>query len=151
MGAVIGSMIRHRCALFHVVDLIEWPFLILFFLLAGASLHIDSLWQVGSIGLIYIVARVMGKFVGAYLGARISHSPPTMGKWMGLALTPQAGVAIGMALLVVQRFPEFQSVILPVVLGSTVFFELLGPVATRWVLVRVGEVNRFKQTDNINN
>ena len=97
------------------------------------------------------VSRVMGKFVGAYLGARISHSPPTMGKWMGLALTPQAGVAIGMALLVVQRFPEFQSVILPVVLGSTVFFELLGPVATRWVLVRVGEVNRFKQTDNINN
>ena len=142
MGAVIGSMIRHRCALFHVVDHIEWPFLILFFLLAGASLHIDSLWQVGSIGIIYIVARVMGKFVGAYLGAKISHSPPAMGKWMGLALTPQAGVAIGMALLAVQRLPELQSVILPVVLGSTVFFELLGPVVTRWVLVHVGEVNR---------
>ena len=145
MGAVISSMIQHRCALFHVVDQIEWPFLILFFLLAGASLHIGSLWQVGSIGMIYIIARVIGKFVGAYLGNKIIHSPPAKDKWMGLALTPQAGVAIGMALLAAQRFPELQAVILPVVLGSTVFFELLGPVATRWVLVHVGEANRSKQ------
>ncbi|MBW2401218.1 MAG: cation:proton antiporter, partial [Deltaproteobacteria bacterium] len=57
-------------------------------------------------------------------------------RWMGIALLPQAGVALGMALVASQRFPEAGEVILPVVIASTVFFEMLGPIATRFALDR---------------
>ena len=138
-GTVIANLIKHRCALFHVIEAIEWPFLILFFLLAGASLHVDSLTEIGWMGLVYMVFRVLGRLIGSRIGGRLDSTDPLTRKWIGLALTPQAGVAIGMALMAGQKFPEFNDVILPVVLATTVIFELTGPVITRWVLVRVGE------------
>ena len=65
---------------------------------------------------------------------------PIFRRWMGLALMPQAGVAIGMALVAAQNFPELSEIILPVIIGSTVFFELVGPVLTRLALDRAGEI-----------
>jgi hypothetical protein len=59
---------------------------------------------------------------------------------MGIALLPQAGVAVGMALLAAQRFPALADRILPVILGSTVVFEVVGPVLTRYALTRVGDI-----------
>jgi len=58
---------------------------------------------------------------------------------MGMALWPQAGVALGMALLASQHIPELKQVILPVTIGSTIVFELIGPVMTRKALIKVGE------------
>jgi hypothetical protein len=58
--------------------------------------------------------------------------------WMGFALLPQAGVAMGMALVASSRFPEYQQVLLTVVISSTVFFEIIGPVFTRAALRRAG-------------
>jgi hypothetical protein len=65
---------------------------------------------------------------------------------MGMALLPQAGVALGMALVATQRFPELSAIILPVVVGATVVFEAVGPVLTRWALVRVGEATAPSRT-----
>jgi hypothetical protein len=73
------------------------------------------------------------------LGGRLSRTEAVIRRWIGLALLPQAGVAIGMALIATQRFPELREVILPIVLSSTVIFELIGPVIQRYVLIRVGE------------
>lgn len=114
--------------------------MILFFLLAGAALQVEALVQVGLLGAACIILRLTRRFLGTHLGGRLCGAEPAVRRWMGLALLPQAGVAIGMALLASQSFPEFEDVILPVVLGSTVMFALLGPVITRWVLIRVGEV-----------
>ena len=61
-------------------------------------------------------------------------------KWMGLALMPQAGVALGMALVAAQRLPDLGEIMLPVVIGSTVLFEVIGPVLTRSALIHAGEV-----------
>ena len=61
-------------------------------------------------------------------------------RWMGAALMPQAGVALGMVLIASQRFPALGEILLPVVLGATVFFKLIGPVLTRLALYRAGEV-----------
>ncbi len=58
---------------------------------------------------------------------------------MGLAILPQAGVALGMALVASNDFAELKGTILPLVVGSTVVFELLGPVLTRIALLRSGE------------
>ena len=59
--------------------------------------------------------------------------------WMGIALLPQAGVAMGMALVASNRFPDYEQVLLTVVISSTVFFEIIGPVFTRLALRRAGQ------------
>ncbi len=140
LGSVVANLARHHDRPFHAIEGIEWPFLILFFLLAGAALHLEALTHVGLLGAAYIGLRTAGLILGAWLGGRLGGTVVATQHWMGLALLPQAGVAIGMALLASQRFPEFKDIILPVVLGSTVIFELFGPVVTRRVLIRMGEV-----------
>lgn len=114
--------------------------MILFFVLAGASLELDGLSQIGFIGGAYILLRVVGRVVGAWPGAAIAQAGPLVKKWMGMALMPQAGVALGMALVATQRFPEISEVIFPVVIGTTIFFELIGPIMTRAALIRAGEI-----------
>lgn len=142
LGAFVANFAKHHQRPFHEIKGIEWPFLILFFLLSGARLELHALAQVGVVGLVYIISRVIGRIIGTYAGGGLIGVETVMRRWMGVALMPQAGVALGMALLAIQTFPEYENVILPVVLGSTVIFELLGPVATRWALVRVGEAER---------
>jgi Kef-type K+ transport system membrane component KefB len=140
LGAVVANLARHHSRPFHSIEGIEWPFMILFFLLAGASLHAQSLTEVGLIGAIYIVCRIVGRFLGAWVGGTLSHAAPTLRRWMGMALMPQAGVALGMALVATQRFPQFSEIIFPVVIGATVIFEVMGPILTRRALVQVGDI-----------
>ena len=142
MGAVVANVARHHERPFHAIEGIEWPFLILFFLLAGATLRFDALGHVAPLVAGYIVLRAAARFAGVSIGGRIGRADRTARRWMGFALMPQAGVAIGLALLAVQRFPHHQDVILPVILGSTVFFDIVGPVSTRYVLRRVGEATQ---------
>jgi hypothetical protein len=81
-----------------------------------------------------MVSRVIGKIAGAAIGTRISHADTPTTRWLGIALLPQAGVAVGMALVASSAFPEYRSVLLPIVIGATVVFEILGPLGTRFAL-----------------
>ena len=81
-----------------------------------------------------MIARCAGTFAGAWIGAALTHAGPAMQKWIGWCLFPQAGVALGMALLATQRFPEFEAFLLPVVLASTVVYEITAPAITRRAL-----------------
>jgi Kef-type K+ transport system membrane component KefB len=139
LGAVVASLAKHQRRPFRAIEGIEWPYLILFFLLAGASLHLEALAAVGFIGAAYIALRATGLYLGAQLGGRLSGAPPRIYRWMGLAVLPQAGVALGLALMAAHAFPELENLILPTVFGSTVLFELVGPVGTRFALQRAGE------------
>ena len=140
LGAVVANFCKHCEQSFHAIEGVEWPFLILFFLLAGAALHIEAVGLVGLLGLGYMVSRVAGRIIGSWIGGRIGKTDLPITQWMGIALLPQAGVAIAMVLLASQRFPELKDVLLPVVLGSTVVFELIGPVLTRQALLGVGDI-----------
>lgn len=140
MGSTVASFASHHERAFNEIDGIDWPFMILFFLLAGASLHLNELFAVGWIGLAYILARIVGTYFGARIGAKFTGAQIVIQRWMGICLLPQAGVAIGMALLASQRFPELKNIILPVVIGSTVFFEIIGPVLTRRVITHVKNI-----------
>lgn len=139
LGAVVSNLARDYDLPFRVIQDIQWPFLILFFLLAGAALHVDALAEAGVLIAAYMTLRVVGRILGTRLGGRLSGADPGIYRWIGLALLPQAGVAIGMALVAGQQFPGIRDVILPVVLGSTAIFEVVGPVITRWALRRVGD------------
>lgn len=140
MGAVVTNLARHHKRPFHAIEGIEWPFLVLFFVLAGASLEIDALWLAGAGLAGYVVLRIAGRLIGAWLGGAMCGDDPAQRWWMGLAMLPQAGVALGMALIAAQRLPTLGEIIIPVVVGATVIFELVGPVLTRLALRRVGEM-----------
>ena len=139
LGCAVSNLARHHTRPFHAIERIDWPFMILFFVLAGASLDAKALYQVGITGAAYVILRVIGRLIGARAGAAVSHADPSMGRWMGMALMPQAGVALGMALVAIHHRPDLNEVIMPVVIASTVLFEVMGPVLTRTALVHVRE------------
>jgi Kef-type K+ transport system membrane component KefB len=127
------------------------PLFMLFFVISGAELDLTVLTSVGLLGLIYIVARSIGKYLGAYLGARIVKSEPSIQRYLGLTLLPQAGVAIGMAQIVMSKLPEYGAQIRAVVLCATLIYELVGPVLTRIALVKSGEIENMPKQKKVKN
>jgi Kef-type K+ transport system membrane component KefB len=142
LGATITNRGRHHERAFQEIERIEWPALIVFFVLAGASLDFSALQSVGWLGFGYVVLRAAGKVVGCALGAQLAGLGRDRRWWLGAAMLPQAGVAIGLSLLAAERFPEIADDLLAVVLSATVIFELTGPLITKAALVRVGETDR---------
>ena len=137
MGAVVANLARHHERPFHEIERIEWPFLIVFFLLAGASLEIDALGDVGLVAVAYVVLRSAGKVAGAWLGVTMTGGDPLVRRWLGWGLLPQAGVALGLALEATELIPEVAEKVLTVTVVTTVVFELAGPPLTRLALTRV--------------
>lgn len=140
MGGTLANLARHHERPFHEIENIEWPFLVVFFLLAGASLELGVLSAAGPVVLGYVLLRTTGKTVGAALGTRLARSHLPAGRWLGLALMPQAGVALGLAIAASRRFPASEAELLNVVVAATVVFELAGPVLTRLALRSAGEI-----------
>ena len=136
MGAVVANLARHHDYPFHAIEGIESLFMVVFFVLAGASLEFDALGAIGVVGAVYILCRTLGKYLGAWVGGYLSNSGQDDRLWMGVALLPQAGVAIGMALVASNRFPEYRQIMLPIVIASTIVFEIIGPVFTRLAIQR---------------
>jgi Kef-type K+ transport system membrane component KefB len=134
MGAVVTNMATHHEYPFHAIEDIEWPFMVIFFVLAGASLEFSALRDIGLIGAVYVVCRIAGKVLGAWLGGRHGRARQETRRWMGVAMLPQAGAAMGMALVATNLLPEYRQVVLSVVISTTVFFELIGPAFTRLAL-----------------
>jgi len=131
MGALIANLARHHDYPFHAIEGVESPFMVIFFVLAGASLELSALSTIGGVVIVFVVSRTLGKFFGANIGARLSGADSVTRRWIGLALLPQAGVAIGMALVAANQFPEYRQLILPLVISSIILFEIIGPVFTR--------------------
>ncbi len=136
-GMIIASFARHHERAFHEIEHVQWPFLMLFFLLAGASLKLDLLWAAGGIGAAYIGLRVLGRMIGGWLGAASAGRSVIERRWTGAALLPQAGVAVGMALVAAHEFPDMANIILTITVGSTVLFELIGPAVAFFAIKRV--------------
>ncbi len=130
VGAVIVNLATHHTKAFHEIEHIQWPFVVLFFILAGGALDITVAATLGIIGLAFVVLRTVARIISGWVGARIAGVPPLEGRWYGAALLPQAGVAIGMSLIAAQRFPDWGPQIIALTIGTTVVFELLGPIAT---------------------
>lgn len=120
---------------------IDYPLYVLFFIMAGAELHLDSLVHMGWIGLAYVVLRSVGKTAGCTLGAYAARVTHFQKHWLGPAMLAQAGLAIGLSASLARSWPgssgqEIQTVIL----ASVVVFEVAGPLLTRLALVNSGEV-----------
>lgn len=130
VGATVANLARHHTRPFRAIEGVAEPFLAIFFFLAGHGLDLQSLPAVGLLGLIYIGARSGGRVGGGYWSARAAATGHELAHRIGWCLLPQAGVAVGLMLLAIERLPDTRTIVLPVVIGTTVVFELLGPVAT---------------------
>ncbi len=122
--------------------------LMLFFILSGAELDLRmfSGWQIILSIVLYVVARCLGKYYGAALGAQITHADPNVRKYLGITLFPQAGVAIGMATMCKNEFvkanlPEVGAKIVTITMCAVLIYELAGPVLTKIALVKAGEIS----------
>lgn len=140
-GLIVANFARHHTRAFHEIENIEWPFMVLFFVLAGASLDIAALPAIGFAGIVYLLLRCLGRVAGGWLGGRISGLRPDYSRWIGIALMPQAGVALGMALVAAHAFPDARDQILAMAIGTTILFELGGPILTQWALANADRDN----------
>lgn len=141
-GALVANLARHHSYPFHAIEGIEGPFIIVFFIVAGARLDSGVFAHIGILLAAYVVLRAVGRFVGGALGARLAKTDGPARRWLGLALLPQAGVALGMAVYAEHQLPEIGRTVLPTVIVATVLFEIAGPILTRVALRRVGETGQ---------
>ena len=114
--------------------------MLLFFVIAGASLDATALGHVGLAGALYVAFRFVIRIAGGWLGGLLAGVPAAERRLTGLALMPQAGVAIGMALVAGERFPEYAEPLLAITIASTIFFEVIGPILTQLALRRAAIV-----------
>ena len=123
------------------------PVNILFFVLSGAELDLNVLFNPVTllIGVIYIIARSVGKYFGADLSCRMTHCSQRITANLGITLLPQAGVALGMA-LTAATLPG-GSTVRNVVLFAVMVYELVGPTMTKMALTRAGEINPDGRTN----
>lgn len=118
--------------LFKQVNRFTPPILLLFFVLSGLRLNIPSLLTGGVIGVTYFFVRILGKYAGASLGARLTGAPTAVRRYLGLALIPQAGVSIGLAALGQRLLPEsLGSLLSTIILSSAVLYEMVGPACAK--------------------
>ncbi|MGD8837891.1 MAG: cation:proton antiporter [Desulfobacteraceae bacterium] len=139
-GMVAVNATPNRKRILADLSEIDYPLYVLFFIMAGAELHLESLVHMGGIGLAYVVMRAMGKYFGCRLGAGAARSSLTIRNWLGPAMLAQAGLAIGLANILAREWPGPGGALQTVVLASVVVFEMVGPLLTRLALINAGEV-----------
>jgi Kef-type K+ transport system membrane component KefB len=136
---VVNFTARHRS--FDILRRIDWPFYLLFFVLAGASLEIPLLKELSLLGAVYIISRMAGLYLGADISGILAHSGSKTRKYIGLGLFAQAGVALGLAIIAKVEFPEIGNMIFTTVVATTIVFEIIGPLTCRIALGKMGEIS----------
>lgn len=127
--------------LFKEIDKFTPPILAMFFTLSGMSLDLRLFKSLGIIGILYFAIRIIGKYTGAYLGCTIAKTSKEIRNYLGFALVPQAGVAIGLAFLGKRALPEeIGNMLLTIILSSSVLYELVGPASAKFALVHSGAI-----------
>lgn len=148
IGAIFINLRDDAVRTIERIDGITPPLYMLFFVISGASLDITIFGSKGAttliiIALVYVIARCIGKWTGAYFSSKATHSEPTVQKYLGFTLFPQAGVAIGLATTANQAFPDSNqaALVLAVILTATIIYEITGPIITKISLKKAGEIS----------
>lgn len=142
MGAVFANLCKNSSEIMSLCDDITPPIFMMFFVLSGAGLNLSILPSIGLVGVVYVIVRVIGKMCGAWFGAYIMKADANVRRWLGPALIPQAGVAIGLTVVAQQVVPQYAEVIRAVVLCGTLIYELVGPGIAKWTLQKAGEIEQ---------
>ena len=153
-GAIYTNMCKDSGKTLDVMDRFTSPIYMMFFVISGASLDLSIFFNkdgllVVIIAFIYIIFRVVGKWSCAFTGASIAKCEPKIKKYLGFALIPQAGVAIGLATTASALFSSSENettmaagaLIIAIILTSTLVYELIGPMVSKFALKKAGEIS----------
>jgi Kef-type K+ transport system membrane component KefB len=151
MGTIFTNTSKHVDQVMPLVERITPPFVILFFVLAGADIQLNNFNTAAiAILVIYLVFRVGGKIFGSFLGARISKAGKQVERYLGFGLLPQGGIALGLSILMLDIIPSdlglpYDGGLLRVVIIGAVFIsEIFGPILLKEVLIRSKEATVIK-------
>ena len=151
LGIFVGNYKPHQArSYFQSLNQLTTPIYMLFFILIGANFQLALLPKIGLLGIIYIIFRTLGKISGAWFGGVMSDAPSTVKKYLGLCLLSQAGVALGLAIAAQNELNRLGLVhgshlsdlgvlIVNVVTGTTLIFQIIGPLTAKFALQRAGE------------
>lgn len=139
-GAVYINKTDDR-ELYHQLNNFTPPIMSIFFITSGMKLDVHTLSAFGLAGVGYFVIRILGKYAGATLGCMATHADRETRRYLGAALVPQAGVAIGLAYLGERILPpHIGGLLVTIILSSSVLYELIGPACAKFALFRAGTV-----------
>lgn len=141
MGTVYSNIMDKDDKFFKQMSYFSPPILLIFFVRSGLNFNLDALISSNAsingsplllIGVLYFIVRIVGKYIGAYSGCLIVKKPKSTRNYLGLALIPQAGVAIGLAALGARTLGEpYGSSLETIIIASSVLYELIGPACAK--------------------
>jgi len=143
-GILIRNLTNQGEALHHAIEGSALPVYLVFFAVAGATIHLDVLAIVGVPALAFVLIRAFGFLGGARIATGISGAPPIVRRWVGFGLLPQAGLALALSMLFARTFPQFGADAGAMMLGVVALNEMVAPVLYRWALVRSGEAGQLE-------
>ena len=142
---MLGSVFCNLCPLSEEImensDRWTGPLMVLFFVISGAELELGVFKEFASVlvGIIYMLARSAGKYIGARESAKLMRCDKNIVEYLGITLLPQAGVALGMC-VTAATLPEDGALIRNIVLFAVLIYELVGPMMTKWALQKAGDI-----------
>ena len=141
LGTVFCNLCDFSEELMDRMDRWTGPLLVLFFVISGSGLELSvfSHWQIVLVGATFVIFRSLGKIVGANISAGFMHCEPTVRKYLGITLLPQAGVCLGMA-LTARELGSAGEVVRNIALFAVLIYELVGPLLTKIALDKAGEI-----------
>jgi Kef-type K+ transport system membrane component KefB len=139
LGATVANFSANTGRLAQVQSRTDPPFYAVFFVIAGAHLQVGLLKSLGTVGVAYILARLIGKLAGGFVGSRTAGLPMHFHRRLGPGILAHAGLAIGLVLSLARRFPDLGSELSTIVLGAILVYEIVGPMSVRHVLLQSGE------------
>lgn len=152
LGTVFCNMCDFSDEIMGKTDKWTAPLFLLFFVLSGAELKFDMFgnWLVVLVGVVYIIARSAGKMLGASVSAKMTKCEPAITKYLGITLLPQAGVALGMSITVLNSgFGAEGIMIRNIVLFGVLIYELFGPMMTKIALTKSGDIRPKEHKEKV--
>jgi Kef-type K+ transport system membrane component KefB len=148
MGFALVNLSSKNSRVMRILEPLSPPIYAAFFALAGTELDVRTLAATGVLGVVYLVARAIGKYGGAFLGAVAASESPITRRYLGMGLLPQAGVAIGL-ILVLQDTETFMHLpymgqMVNIVLASILVNEIVGPPLSKYALEASGSARLSK-------
>ena len=143
LGTVVSNWNEQSEKIFKLIErYTDELIFVIFFTLSGLHLKLSSITGSYVLIIIYIVARMIGKFTGIYTGATMFNADPKLKKYTAGGLIPQGGIVIGLALLLTKNaiYQESASMIMGVVIGAALIHEIIGPILSRLSLKAAGEL-----------
>ncbi|MFX1318616.1 MAG: cation:proton antiporter [Promethearchaeota archaeon] len=161
LGIVIGNRVPKQAQeLSHEAEKIISPVILFFFVLFGAGMIDPVVITIGGLFIVtttilYVMGRGLAKYFGTRLVATLGDNPPSVKRYLGLCLFSQAGVAVGLSVVIAEQlnqlgFPSYAFLIIGVIGISTLIFQIFGPLALKFAIHRAGEANSNSDQNLIN-